>query len=776
VKNFILIFFLVTLQYSIAQNCDVVLSGKVCDKDNEEGLPFTAISIKELNLTLQSDEKGNFKKTNLCPGTYTLRFVHVGCSDTTIQLKLDKNTRMHVKLPHSMHELLDVEITERADYKPTQTQEDISIEEMDRAKGKSLGDALKSAIGVTTLNTGSSIVKPMLHGLQGYRILILNNGIRQEGQQWGNEHAPEIDPFIAKKMRVVKGASTVRYGSDALAGAILIETDDLPDTASVTGELNLVGLTNGRAGVISGNVQGAFQKLKGFSWRVQGTLKQSGNTSTPSYIQKNTGVKEHNFSYTLGYHHKKFGTEFFYSQFNSTIGVFSSAHIGNLTDLQNAFASSKPQDSLAKFSYAIGRPRQEIVHELIKSKSHFHTGKRSRLQVIAAWQHNIRKEYDKHIPKNSKLYDTTKADLDYRITSKTLDIVWEHYNINAFRGTYGISYINQENVYLGRFLIPNFINNSWGAFAVERYIQHQHEFELGLRYDKKYLQSFYYKNQVLQEPVIDMANWSINGGWIFKPDSKLHVYTNAGSAWRAPAVNELYSDGLHHGTASIEKGNAALKQERCFNFISTLVYRTKFIEADISAYSNYFTDFIYLMPGKQPELTIKGAFPVFYYQQSDAIISGIDYKIKFLFAKHFEWETKGMFLRGKNLSTNDWLVWMPSDRVQSSLTYIFSSGKKQKHTRIGINAEYITKQWRVPANSDYAPPPKAYLLIGADVSTILLFKQQEIRIGISGTNILNTRYRDYLDRFRYYTDAQGMNIQFRLQIPLTLIRVKNNKR
>jgi iron complex outermembrane receptor protein len=280
---------------------------------------------------------------------------------------------------------------------------------------------------------------------------------------------------------------------------------------------------------------------------------------------------------------------------------------------------------------------------------------------------------------------------------------------------------------------------------------------------------------VLQEPVIDLENWSINGGWIFKSDSKIHVYTNIGSAWRAPAVNELYSDGLHHGTASIEKGNAALKQERCFNFISTLVYRTKFIEADISAYSNYFKDFIYLMPGKQPELTIKGAFPVFYYQQSDALISGIDYKIKILIAKHIEWETKGMFLRGKNLSTKDWLVWMPSDRAQSTLTYIFNSGKKQKQTRIGINAEYITKQWRVPANSDYAPPPKGYFLLGADVSSTLLVKQQEIRIGINCSNGLNTIYRDYLDRFRYYTDAQGINIQFRLQIPFTLIHIKNNK-
>ena len=200
----------------------------------------------------------------------------------------------------------------------------------------------------------------MIHGLQGYRILILNNGIRQEGQQWGNEHAPEIDPFIAQKISVIKGANAVRYGSDAMAGVILVEPNDLPDKASVTGEVNLVGLINGKTGIASAILQGYFDKIKGFSWRVQGTLKKGGNTNTPNYYLKNTGVQESNFSYALNYHRKNWGLETYYSQFKTKIGIFSSAHVGNLTDLQAAFNSNKPQDSLATFSYDIARPYQDI--------------------------------------------------------------------------------------------------------------------------------------------------------------------------------------------------------------------------------------------------------------------------------------------------------------------------------------------------------------------------------------------------------------------------------
>jgi iron complex outermembrane receptor protein len=184
---------------AFAQECNFTLTGKITDKDDGEPLEFTIVSVKEINFSTNSNEEGEFKFENLCAGDYTIRIIHLGCADTSIKVSVSKNTRVNFKLPHSLHELADVEIIERVDYKPTQTIDNIKQEEIDKAKGKTLADALKGSAGITTLNTGASISKPMIHGLQGYRILILNNGIRQEGQQWGNEHAPEIDPFMAKK-------------------------------------------------------------------------------------------------------------------------------------------------------------------------------------------------------------------------------------------------------------------------------------------------------------------------------------------------------------------------------------------------------------------------------------------------------------------------------------------------------------------------------------------------------------------------------------------------
>lgn len=128
---------------------------------------------------------------------------------------------------------------------------ELSPEELSKTRGRTLGESMKELTGVTTLTTGNSISKPVIHGMHSDRILILNNGIRQEGQQWGSEHAPEIDPFIANKLSVVKGAQSVRYGANAIGGVVLVEPANLPDSSGVNGKLMLlVILTDNKALVL----------------------------------------------------------------------------------------------------------------------------------------------------------------------------------------------------------------------------------------------------------------------------------------------------------------------------------------------------------------------------------------------------------------------------------------------------------------------------------------------------------------------------------------------
>lgn len=772
VQKQILLYVLIIMGFLIkAQNCGLALKGHVIDDDDNEHLGFAVVKLISPEKIIQTDAHGEFAFTNLCEGNYQLFIQHYGCKDTLVSVSLNsKSKKVVVKLPHSVNNLNEIDIMDkRLDIKKTQTQTQLTPEEIEKTKGQNLGDVLKNITGVTVLNTGATISKPMVHGMQGYRLLILNNGIRQEGQQWGNEHAPEIDPFIAKKLSVIKGVNAIRYSSDAIAGVVLVEPDELPDTAAITGEVNLVGLSNGQTGATSAILQGYFDKLPGFSWRLQGTLKKGGTVKTPTYYLNNTGLEEKNFSYGLGYHHKKFGVELYYSQFNTKIGVFKGSHIGNLTDLQNTLALGKPVDSLAAFTYSLDRPYQIAEHELIKGLAHYHFSPKWRAKVQYAWQYNIRQEFDlRRLSSVEKETGIIVPDLDLNITSQTIDAIVEHDNIKSFRGMYGTSYMRQSNVYSGRFFIPNYLNNTWGAFVTERYVMPHAELEVGVRYDEKYLQSYFYQGKVWTERLRNFKNYTYNAGFIWKPDTTFNLFINAGSAWRAPAPNELYSNGIHQGAGGIERGDDSLKTETCYNITTTGIYKRKKINVELTVYHNQFSNFIYLNPTNTIELTIRGAFPVFNYRQANVRISGVDFKANYVFNKYVELTLKGMIVRAWNYSINDYLIYMPADRGDVQLKLKLPSIKIFKNNSLQLNNQFVAKQWRAPEGVDFAPPPPAYYLLGVDLGTQLQIKKQKVYLNFSASNLLNARYREYLDRFRYYADATGVSYNIKLTIPLTL--------
>lgn len=200
-------------------------------------------------------------------------------------------------------------------------------ENIAQASGKTLAALLEQVSGVSSIQTGTTIAKPVIHGMYGNRILMVNNGARLTGQQWGADHAPEIDKNSAQRIEVVKGAESVRYGSEALGGIILMEQKALPyGSELVHGNLNGMYGTNGRRYSFSGMAEGTMPKLSDLAWRVQSTYSNSGDQSTANYLLNNTGYREFNFSTTLGYRWNNLRLEAFYSLFDQKIGVMQSAH------------------------------------------------------------------------------------------------------------------------------------------------------------------------------------------------------------------------------------------------------------------------------------------------------------------------------------------------------------------------------------------------------------------------------------------------------------------
>lgn len=770
-------FLLMRPAFLFAQACTGSLSGSVLDDHDRTRLEYAAIYIKETGQSALSDSSGRYRIDGLCDGSYTVRVTHVGCDDLLQVVRVAGATRVDFHPEHHTEELRAVRISStRIADRPTQAANSLSEQELDRSRGLSLGESLKSISGVTSLNTGNSIAKPVIHGLHSNRVLVLNNGVRQESQQWGSEHAPEVDPFVASELSVVKGAAGVRYGPDAIAGVVIAQPKPLRDTPGLEGELSLVGASNGRSGTVSGRIEGNHAFLPALSWRAQGTLKKAGNVEAPDYFLKNTGLEEADFSGALGWKKERYGAEVFYSQFNTTLGIFSASHIGNLTDLQRAFDSERPLES-AGFTYTIGRPYQRIEHELFKVGAWWLTGNAGKLSVTGARQYNLRYEFDKHLPLNDSLAGLNLPQLQFEITSHTADVVWEHHRFHGFTGSIGFSRLWQANTTEGRLFIPNFENARNGAFWIERYKQPKVELEFGVRYDAQQLSAYrwVYANggYTLTNPERTFGNVSGTIGAIWKPDSSFTLSFNAGTAWRAPSVAELYASGLHHGAAAIEYGDPGLLTEKALNTILSARYqRDERLQAEVSVYYNPIRDFIYLRPELPATLTIQGAFPTFHYRQTDALLKGLDAQVRYRPLRRLQLSGKASLLRARNLNAAEWLVMMPADRAELEVSFLPSARPRFRDNSVSIAAQYVARQTRVPDNSDFVAPPADYLLLRFEASTTLNLNRQKIVVGLGLSNLLDTVYRDYLDRFRYYTDAMGRNIVLRLRIPLALTKAE----
>jgi len=754
-----------------ASACTIQIRGQVFDVDTREKLEDATIEIhSNPKKTVISGHDGQFLFSKLCPGTYTIHISHVSCAPGSFQINLTGDTMLTIQLSHYRSELQQVMVSGQKFIPNTGMKWEVSGRELDANRGLSIGDAMGKLNGITLLQNGATISKPVIHGLHGSRVLTINNGIRQEGQQWGNEHAPEIDPFVAEKISVIKGVDELKYGSDAIAGVILIEPKSLRTQPGMRAELNTQFHTNNQQYLFSGLWEQQLKKLPALTYRLQGTFKKAANYTTPQYRLDNTGLQEENFSAALAWRKENYQIESFYSQFHSQIGIFKGAHIGNLSDLENAIEQERPADVFTDDgkTYEIDRPSQEVTHRLGKIRGNFQSGQH-KFRITIGVQHNRRKEFDV-IRGNSEAPQLTLS-----ILTLSQDIQWIHPTVKNINGLVGVNMVQQDNQYKGRYFIPNYFSTTYGAYWIEKWAKKKWEIQGGLRFDHKNIDT----RRIRTGSVFVDNNFSFNTtaasvNIIHKFNNHFSVNLNTSLASRAPYVNELLSDGIHHGTGTYEKGDINLQVEKSWNLIGGLNYTShnKKFNTELVVYQNRIHDFIYQRPvPDEPVLTIVGAFPKIEYQQTDARLRGVDWLLQYDLTKQISLNGKWSIVRGYDLKAQDWLVWMPSDRYTLGATWNIPVTGNWSNTYVSIDMMHVREQTRIPGiNSgskvDYKEPPAAYTLFGLDAATTCQIGEVPLTIGITVRNASNTIYREYLNQFRYFTDEMGRNILLRLKIPI----------
>lgn len=790
----------VVSQFAAAQNCRETFSGKVTDSISGQPLVQAVVYLKENGDYVYTDEKGHFAITAICRGEHKVEIAHPEFDNlsASVSITKGKNTK-NFQLNKQLEALETIEIEGRQFLKKSTTgqEESLGKETLESYSSKSLGDAIEEISGVSSQKTGTNIVKPVIHGLSGSRVPVINEGTRLADQQWGKQHAPNIDLNSAEHVTVVKGASALQYGGDAIGGIVTAEKAKAPKIDSLFGETLLSGSTNGRGGSVTTSLTKSYEN--GFYGRLQGTFKKFGDHRAPDYNLANTGTTEGDFSLNFGLNKRDYGFDVYYSYYNKKLGILRSADIGNISDLVNALNTQEPFYK-AGFQYPLTYPRQEVRHHLLRLKLYKRFEGLGKLKLKYSYQRNHREQYDLRT-------DVARSQPVVSLRLKTHDIsaklkldTDDSYNLNfGISGNYQNNFADPKTGV--RRVIPDYDRYQFGAFATGDYqIDDDLLVEAGLRYDYSHIdaQKYYLKyrwkkqnydedfagivekevgNKLLVNPVFNYNNFSGSVGLKYGFDKGYHLKFNYALASRAPNPSELFSDGLHQSDASVQLGDLRNVSETSNKFSLNFIKDRGRFSFNVAPFFNYVNNFINLVPTGVQQ-TIRGSFPLYEFQQIRAGLVGLDLDAGYRFDDHFSYKGSLSYQQGTNFSMHRPMIAMPATQTKHSLTYKLEDWHQFHAT---INGKYVFKRRVYPnynfeqsiinedgnrekALVDISTPPDAYFLMGLRAGAVFYpFDTGSVHINLLVDNLLDTSYRNYQNRLRYYADETGRNVSLQLK-------------
>lgn len=742
---------------------------KIVDSLTQEPLAYASVSLDKQKQLWLSNEQGIVVLPKLLAGSYVLHVSFVGYHHSDLLLRIPQQLSYTIELcseTFHLHEGLVQAEANKAVFSGRKQDQMLSAE-IDKRRGQNLAELLKNINGVKAMNSAGGIAKPAIRGLSGQRIVTMQGNSRIEGQQWGEDHGPELDPFIAHSVSVIKGAAAVEFGPEAMGGVIQVEPKPWRSEKGMEGALYLQGLSNNRQGAASLRLESVYGKKIQYGWRMQASARKAGDARTPNYVLSNTGFTENAGMFQSFVGSKKWKWENTLSIYQTKQAILQAAHLGNTSDLNRALAANRPLIVLP-FTYQINRPFQQVKHVLFLSELSYQINASTKLRLSYSQQVNDRQEFDADRVYNQALQG--RAALDLEILSRQLEQVMEkkwggHWMLKA-----GLNQSFQENITAGlQWIIPTFNSVNLAAFSMLKYYNESSSLSIGLRYDYRKLNVPEFRRFGKNYAYARDFN-GLNAGitYIKLTQHKWQHTLSLQSAWRPPALNELYSYGLHYGLASFEIGDSNLVPERAWMLQWDVKKSYKNWQVEGSFYAQVFENYIYKRPLSAPILTIRGAFPALMFTQTSALIAGVDAVLRYKPAIGWQWESRFSQIYGQDLRLQEALFLMPANSMEHSLAYAFKSYKKMAEPYAELRSLWVARQYRFAPNLDFREPPAAYALFQLNMGFSYLVnpKWRAWNIHVTINNLLNTNYRDYLSRFRYFTDEPGVNFILRLHIPI----------
>ncbi|MEM1215821.1 MAG: TonB-dependent receptor, partial [Bacteroidota bacterium] len=631
-----------TLLAQQADSCKYELRGVVLDAETKETLPYAQIVVKGTQKFALTDVDGNFQLQQLCPSSSQVVISNLGYADTTYRVSYPSNDQVTIYLEKQISALDAVTVTaarSKAEGTVSIAQESINKSVLSANPTQSLAAALSSITGVTFTSAGNNVQLPVIHGLYGNRVLILNNGVKHGFQNWGSDQAPEIDIAAANRVTVLKGAAGVRYGPEALGGAIVVNGDPLHFERPFKSKVGTGYQTNGNGYFAN------FELGKGWdnwSYHLGGSYTRRGDQRSPDYSLTNTGKEEQSIHGGLRYRlSNQLSFKVYYSYLRQNLGLLRSSIANSGAAFVQAVNAAQPA-IINDFSFDINQPSQLVQHHLGKVEANWRYADDAKLTLRIGSQLNQRDEFD--VRRNANL-----PIIDLDLLTNDFQLEWEHPEWLRLNGLVGVQFFTQNNdnnpgTQTTPF-IPNYNTARVSAFAVESFQFNASTFELGIRLDHEYNNVRGREtNQDVFRDEYNFTNVTASLGYIVNLTDRQTFRTNLATAWRTPNMAELYSFGQHGFKSTfgllryytdaneggafrtdrvIELDESNIEAEQGYKWINEWRTQRRKSAFTLTAYTHYIRNYIFDRPLAVVG-TIRGPMPVFIYDQVDALFIGAD--------------------------------------------------------------------------------------------------------------------------------------------------------
>ena len=768
------------------------LRGQVQDQAGQ-GVPYASVVLPAFAQGTTADENGHFVLANLPSGVVRVRISAVGYATAELDAPLPP-AELVVRLRKEEKSLSEIVVTgvgraTEIRRSPVPIAAMTGSEIRLNANANAIDAAVRGIPGLTAVTTGPNISKPFIRGLGYNRVLTMFDGLRQEGQQWGDEHGLEVDGYGIDRVEVVKGPASLLYGSDAVAGVVNL----------------LPALPTGPDGKVHGEVLSEFQSVngllgaslglnyqrKGWQTSFRGSHRLARDYCNPVDGRVyNTGFRELNLTGMVGVQTRQGAFHLWLTAYDDHQEIpdgsrdsLSRAFTRQVVEGESDNLRQRPlvsEDELA--SYSISDLRQRIGHYRAFGTAELKLGP-GELRLLLGVQQNHRQEFNH--PSNS-----AQAGLDLRLTTANYQA---HYLFEGWHGyelTLGANGMSQANQHLlaTDFPIPAYSLADLGSFGLLKKTLGPVELTAGLRYDTRQVRwnDFYVAANTATgfegaaagpEPGarLQFAGFqhryqglSASLGGSCALGQHLILRANVARGYRAPNIPEIGSNGLDPGAHIVYLGNRDFQPEFSLQEDLGVLWKSTGFEASVEAFHNYVDNFIYQARQYDTQgqpLEIVPGNATYQFQQAAARLYGgeLACNLQPTALPWLSWRTGAAFVIGRNDnaalraragSAGRYLPLIPAPQARTELRLTAPARKNACCTEsyIRFTAEGAARQNRFYAVDGAETATPGYLLCGAGAGTTLRTRagHEAVQLVLQADNLFNVGYQSHLNRLKYF--------------------------